>query len=97
MRVTANMFPDRLSGQLATISARQNRLQEQAATGQRITRPDDDPGAMRRVLDLPEIARRLVDLGIETMPGTPEQMRTFVAAESAKWGRLVRELGMTMD
>lgn len=50
-----------------------------------------------RVLELPEISRRLVDLGIETMPGTPEQMRTFVAAESAKWGRLVRELGMTMD
>lgn len=59
MRVTNNMFPDRLASQLATLATRQNRLQEQAATGQRIARPEDDPGAMRRVLDLQAEARRV--------------------------------------
>ncbi len=57
MRVTGTMFSERLVGQLARISTRQGRLQEQAATGQRIRRPEDDPGAVRRVLDLQAEAR----------------------------------------
>jgi flagellar hook-associated protein 3 FlgL len=52
MRVTANTFPDTLTGQLAILTMRQNRLQNQAATGQKFEWPEDDPTAMRRVLDL---------------------------------------------
>jgi flagellar hook-associated protein 3 FlgL len=57
MRVTANTFPDSLVSQLNQLAIRQNRLQQQAATGQRIHLPDDDPAAMRRVLDLQADAR----------------------------------------
>lgn len=52
MRVTSNTFPNTLSAQLADLTARQSRLQAQAATGQRIQRPEDDPVALRRVLSL---------------------------------------------
>jgi flagellar hook-associated protein 3 FlgL len=52
MRVTANTFPNALVDQLAHLSTRQYRLQNQAATGQRMELPADDPTAMRRVLDL---------------------------------------------
>ncbi|MBI3874982.1 MAG: flagellar hook-associated protein FlgL [Verrucomicrobia bacterium] len=52
MRVTANTFPTQLLGQLNDLAERQNKLQEQASTGQRVITPDDDPSAMRRVLDL---------------------------------------------
>jgi flagellar hook-associated protein 3 FlgL len=52
MRVTANTFPNSLIDQLGILATRQNRLQSQAATGQRIQLPEDDPTAMRRVLDL---------------------------------------------
>ncbi|MBX3747506.1 MAG: flagellin [Verrucomicrobiae bacterium] len=52
MRVTANTFPNSLIDQLNRLATRQYRLQNQAATGQRITTPDDDPVAMRRVLDM---------------------------------------------
>lgn len=52
MRVTSNTFPNLLAGQLEQLSQRQNRLQNQAATGQRIQLPEDDPMAMRRILDL---------------------------------------------
>ena len=52
MRVTSNTFPNLLAGQLEQLSQRQNRLQNQAATGQRIQLPEDDPTAMRRILDL---------------------------------------------
>lgn len=52
MRVSANTFSDTLVTQLANLAARQQRLQTQAATGQRIRLPEDDPVALRRVLDL---------------------------------------------
>jgi flagellar hook-associated protein 3 FlgL len=52
MRVTTNTFPDTLVNQLSGLSVRQTRLQNQAATGQRIQNASDDPVAMRRVLDL---------------------------------------------
>jgi len=52
MRVTANTFPNSLVDQLNDLAVRQNRLQNQAATGQRIQSPEDDPAAMSRVLDL---------------------------------------------
>jgi flagellar hook-associated protein 3 FlgL len=51
MRVTANTFPNSLVDQLSKLATRQNRLQNQAATGQRIQLPEDDPAGMRRVLD----------------------------------------------
>lgn len=68
MRVTGNMFSTSLVDHLAQLSIRQNRLQEQASTGQRISLPEDDPGAMRRVLDLQSEER------------TAEQQRKNVAA-----------------
>ncbi|MEO8426469.1 MAG: hypothetical protein ABI651_05075, partial [Verrucomicrobiota bacterium] len=52
MRVTANTFPNSLVTQLGDLASRQNRLQNQAATGQRIQFPEDDPASVRRVLDL---------------------------------------------
>jgi len=52
MRVTSQTFPSLLVNQLGTLAQRQNKLQSQAATGQRIQFPEDDPSAMRRVLDL---------------------------------------------
>jgi flagellar hook-associated protein 3 FlgL len=52
MRITANTFPNSLVSQLNQLGNRQNSLQTQAATGQRIQFPDDDPSATRRVLQL---------------------------------------------
>ncbi|MCC6820279.1 MAG: flagellin [Verrucomicrobia subdivision 3 bacterium] len=52
MRVATNSFADSLVNQLGRLSVRQQQLQTQAATGQRIQSPSDDPVALRRVLDL---------------------------------------------
>ena len=52
MRLSFNSFPDRLISTLGGLANRQMRYQVQAATGQRISAPEDDPAAMRRVLDL---------------------------------------------
>ncbi|NGO39395.1 hypothetical protein G4L39_08285 [Limisphaera ngatamarikiensis] len=52
MRVTSNTFPETLIQQLQLLSTRQNRLQTQVATGQRVLNPEDDPAAMQRILGL---------------------------------------------
>jgi flagellar hook-associated protein 3 FlgL len=59
MRVTANTFPNSLVDELGKLATRQNRLQNQAASGQRIQLPEDDPAAVRQVLDLQAEARSL--------------------------------------
>jgi len=51
MRIATNSFSGQFLDQLYLLTARQNRLQLEAATGQRIRTADDDPAAMRRVLD----------------------------------------------
>ncbi len=50
MRVTSNANSSLLINQLQVLTARQQKYQNQAATGQRITNPEDDPAAMGRVL-----------------------------------------------
>ena len=52
MRVSFNTFPNSLTSQLAALTAKQTRLQNQAASGKRFSQLEDDPAAMRQVLDL---------------------------------------------
>jgi flagellar hook-associated protein 3 FlgL len=59
MRVTANTFPDSLLNHLNSLNTRLARLQTQAATGQTVRLPEDDPVAMRRVLDMQAEGRTL--------------------------------------
>lgn len=59
MRVTANTFANDLVLHLGRLTQRQNQLQTQAATGQRIKNSSDDPQGMARVLDLQHEGRAL--------------------------------------
>jgi len=52
MRVTSGSYADRLISNLGSITSRQARYQAQISTGQRVALPEDDPGAVRRTLDL---------------------------------------------
>ncbi len=52
MRVTGNSFTNSLVNQLNLLASRQYKLQSQAATGQRISAPEDDPAAVQRTLGL---------------------------------------------
>jgi flagellar hook-associated protein 3 FlgL len=52
IRVTSNSFTDALINQLTRLGQRQQQLQSQVASGLRVQFPEDDPSAMRRVLDL---------------------------------------------
>ena len=59
MRVTGNSFIGPFINQLNQLTARQQRLQSQAATGQRVQAPSDDPVAMRSALQLRDESQRL--------------------------------------
>lgn len=59
-----------------------------------IARLDD---AFRRALAEPDIARRLTELGAETRALGPDGFRTWLAAETASWGRVVRSNNIRLD
>ena len=48
-----------------------------------------------RALNDAAVKQRLHDAGAEAAPGTPEQLRRFIAAELAKWGKVVRTANIT--
>ncbi len=50
-----------------------------------------------QVMRTPEMAERLVSLGAEARGTTPDEFRRFIAAESAKWRRIVEASGAKID
>lgn len=49
------------------------------------------------VLDSPDMKDRLGKLGAEPSPQSPEEFARFVRAEIAKWAKVVKESGATVD
>jgi tripartite-type tricarboxylate transporter receptor subunit TctC len=49
------------------------------------------------VMRTPEVQQRLLAEGARFTPTTPAQFSAFVAAETAKWGKLIREIGIRAD
>jgi tripartite-type tricarboxylate transporter receptor subunit TctC len=45
----------------------------------------------------PEIKKRLSDLGIDPVTSTPEELDTFLAAERAKWKKVIETAKITAD
>ena len=45
----------------------------------------------------PEMEARLADLGAVPMPMTPAEFGKFIAAETEKWGKLIRAANIKAD
>ena len=44
---------------------------------------------------LPEVKKQIIDIGLIPMePPSVEEMQTFLAAEIARWGKLVQQAGI---
>lgn len=56
-----------------------------------VTRLNQD---LNRVVLAPEFRARLVTLGIDAMGGTPESFGALIASETARWGKLIKELDL---
>jgi tripartite-type tricarboxylate transporter receptor subunit TctC len=53
--------------------------------------------ACERVLKMPEVVRQLEAQGIEQLPVTSAELPGFLAAENAKWAKIVRASGAQVD
>lgn len=53
--------------------------------------------AKSAVLRNPEVIDRMRQVAIVPMDGTPEQFPEYLAAESAKWGEVIRSRGITLE
>lgn len=45
---------------------------------------------INRALSLPEVKKRLADVGFETVGGSPQQLREFLVKERVRWGRVIK-------
>jgi tripartite-type tricarboxylate transporter receptor subunit TctC len=52
---------------------------------------------IEKIVHLPDIRDKMVQLGAEPRYMSPEQLTSFVAVESPKWGELIRESGASAD
>ncbi|CAN5252979.1 tripartite tricarboxylate transporter substrate binding protein [soil metagenome] len=66
-----------------------------AATPQEIVGRLTD--ALQRSLATPELRSALEDFGLQVAPSGPDELRRFVASETATWHALIHERGLTIE
>ena len=50
-----------------------------------------------KVMQDPDLKKKVADLGVEAVYGTPGELDTFVKAEMAKYGKLIKEAGIKVN
>ena len=53
--------------------------------------------AVAEIVKLPDAAKRLVDMNVDPIAGTPAEMAQFVRRESEVWGGIIRSAGITSE
>ena len=53
--------------------------------------------AMKKVLELPDLKEKLLAQGVELTNATPAQLATLLREDLARWAKIVRESGATVD
>ena len=53
--------------------------------------------ALQSALDNTYVKARFQTLGLEPLPGTPQQMAAYAKAERARWGQLIKANGIKLD
>jgi tripartite-type tricarboxylate transporter receptor subunit TctC len=51
----------------------------------------------QRILKLPDIHERIASLGATPVGGTAQEFAAFIAAEFAKWAKVIKEAGVTLE
>ena len=50
---------------------------------------------INRILFLPDVKQRMADIAVEVAKSTPDELATMTRADADKWGRAIKELGIT--
>jgi tripartite-type tricarboxylate transporter receptor subunit TctC len=53
--------------------------------------------ASRAAFAVPETRERLVKLGLQIPLGTPQEFGALIAAESSRWGGVIRQGGIKLE
>ncbi len=53
--------------------------------------------AVTKILNSPAVKEKLLAMGAEASPSTPEEAREFVQAETEKWGKVLKEINIQLD
>ena len=53
--------------------------------------------ALIKVLNQPDVKKKIAEQGGDVVAETPEQFAAFIKAETAKWGKVVKDSGATVD
>ena len=68
-----------------------------APTGMPKTAVNKMAAAVTRILREPEMSKRLVDMGVDPLGGTPEEFGKLIRAETARFGKAVKASGAKAD
>lgn len=52
---------------------------------------------LTRIMNLPEVRERLSVTGIEPASSTPEELGAFIRSETAKWGKVIKDIGLKIE
>jgi len=52
---------------------------------------------MARILNLPDIKQRLIEMGSPPVAGTPDQLGGLIKSEIVKWGKVVKQAHVSLD
>ena len=52
---------------------------------------------VRRILKLPDVAKRLADAGLDAVGGTSDELAAYQKSETAKWAKVVKDSGAKAD
>ena len=52
---------------------------------------------VRRILKLPDVAKRLADAGLDAVGGTPDELAAYQRSELSKWAKVVKDSGAKAD
>ncbi len=51
----------------------------------------------RKALQLPEVAKRLVEMGLEIALLSGGEFGAFMQAEAVRWGKVIKDAGIKLD
>ena len=53
--------------------------------------------SLRAAMTDPAVSKKFVDQGVEVVTSTPQEFSTFIRAETERWGKVIRDAGMTVE
>ena len=54
-------------------------------------------GALRNVIDRPDVQAKFKTIGFEGFSSTPEELGTFIKVQLGVWGKMVKDAGINPD